>query len=500
VTADHGEDRKAFSASREAFEEIVGWLDGVEAAGLDHGALEVELSVRGREVLRRLLQDHLSLRSNNEERIDVVDSDGTTHGSVEADHSRALASIFGEVEVVRLAYRHRGHPNLHPADATLNLPVERHSHGIRRLAAIESARGSFGEAAEAICRATGVGVGKRQLEEAAHRAATDVEAFYEAAKAPATEAGDVVVLSVDAKGIVMRPDALRPATAKAAAQASTKLQTRLSRGEKSNRKRMAEVGAVYDVTPVPRSSGDVMASKHGDEPSPPAPQAKNKWITASVADEATEVIGRVFDEAHRRDRRHVRPWVALVDGNRHQIDAIRAEAAKRKVTVPVLVDYVHVLEYLWAAAWCFFAEGTPAAEEWVRDRAMAVLEGNARAVAAGIRRRMTAENVPKSRRKKAEDAARYLTNNADYLDYPTALDRGLPIATGIIEGTCRFLVKDRMAITGARWSVEGAEDVLKLRAVKSNGDFDNYWKFHTAEERRRNHEERYAGGVIPLAA
>lgn len=500
MTADGGCDGVPFSASREAFEEIVGWLDGAEAAGLDHGDLEDELSVRGREVLRRLLQDHLSLRSAKEERVDVVDIDGTTHGSVERDHSRLLASVFGEVEFVRLAYRHRGHPNLHPGDAALNLPVERHSHGLRRLAAIESARGSFGEAVEAICRATGVGVGKRQVEELAHRAAGDVEAFYEAAKAPATERGDVVVLSVDAKGIVMRPDALRPATARAAARASTKLTTRLSRGEKSNRKRMAEVGAVYDVTPVARTSADVMVSKHGDEPPPPGPEAKNKWITASVADEAIEVIGRVFDEAHRRDRRHARPWVALVDGNRHQIDAIRAEAAKRNVKVPVLVDYVHVLEYLWAAAWCFFAEGTPAAEEWVRDRAMAVLEGNAKAVAAGIRRRLTAENVAKSKRKKADDAARYLTNNAAYLDYPTALAQGLPIATGIIEGTCRFLVKDRMAITGARWNVEGAEAVLKLRAVKSNGDFDNYWKFHTAEEHRRNHEDRYDDRVIPLAA
>jgi hypothetical protein len=100
-----------------------------------------------------------------------------------------------------------------------------------------------------------------------------------------------------------------------------------------------------------------------------------------------------------------------------------------------MMQYVPFSEYLWAAAWCFFAEGTPAAEEWVRDRALAVLEGNAKAVAAGIRRRLTAENVAKSKRKKAEDAARYLTNNAAYLDYPTALAQGLPIATGIIEGT-----------------------------------------------------------------
>lgn len=195
-----------------------------------------------------------------------------------------------------------------------------------------------------------------------------------------------------------------------------------------------------------------------------------------------------------------RRWVALVDGNRHQIDCIEAQAERRKVKVAVVVDLIHVLEYLWGAAWCFFVEGDRAAEEWVRDRALAVLEGKARDVAAGIRRRATAAGLAKAKRKKADECARYLANKAPYLDYPTALAAGWPIATGVIEGTCRYLVKDRMDITGARWSVEGAEAVLKLRAVRANGDFETYWGFHRREERRRVHESRYAKGVIPRAA
>ena len=106
----------------------------------------------------------------------------------------------------------------------------------------------------------------------------------------------------------------------------------------------------------------------------------------------------------------------------------------------------------------------------------------------------------KAKRKKADDCARYLINKAAYLDYPAALAAGWPIASGVIEGTCRYLVADRMDITGARWSVEGAEAVLKLRAVRCNGDFDDYWQFHLDQERRRVHESRYANEVIPLAA
>lgn len=109
-------------------------------------------------------------------------------------------------------------------------------------------------------------------------------------------------------------------------------------------------------------------------------------------------------------------------------------------------------------------------------------------------------HLTKTKRTKADACATYLTNEAPYLDYPTALNDGWPIASGVIEGTCRYLVADRMDITGARWSVEGAEAVFKVRAVRANGDWDNYWRFHQNEERRRVHQSRYADGLIPIAA
>ncbi|MGH9154142.1 MAG: ISKra4 family transposase [Acidimicrobiales bacterium] len=490
----------AFARSRSQFDHIVAFLDGDGAGALSHSELEDSLGTQGRELLRLLYQDHLDLRAEREPRLEaVVDAEGTDRPSVETGHARRLTTVFGTVVIQRLAYRHRGAANLHPADAALNLPTERHSHGLRRLAAVESTRGSYDAAAEAVGRATGVAVAKRQVEQLAASAAADVGDFYDARAPEPGASDDVLVVSVDGKGIVMRPDALRPATEKAAAAATNKLESRLSKGEKRNRKRMAEVGAVYDLAPVPRSPADVLASKGGENPAP-APRAKAKWVTASVADDAATVIGRVFDETERRDPEHKRRWVALVDGNCHQIERIEAEAGKRKVNVAVVVDLIHVLEYLWGAVWCFFAEGDAAAEEWVRGRALAVLEGKATDVAAGIRRRATTAGLATAKRKKADDCARYLVNKAAYLDYPAALAAGWPIATGVIEGTCRYLVADRMDITGARWSVEGAEAVLKLRAVCCNGDFDDYWRFHLDKERHRVHEARYANEVIPLAA
>ncbi len=491
-----------FAPCRTQLEMLVGFLEGPEAATASHAELEKRVSLDGREVLRLALQGHLDLRSSSEVRIEeVTDASGLSRGSVEAGHERVLVTVFGEVTLSRLAYRRRTHANLHPADAALNLPVERYSHGLRELAATEAARGSFDGVVEAVEAATGQHVGKRQVEELAGRAAVDFEAFYAQAPRPEAEATDVVVLSADGKGIVMRPGALRPATAKAAAKAKPKLATRLSKGEKANRKRMATVGAVYDLTPVPRAPADIL-TRGGESGAPPtpAPVAKDKWLMASVEHDAATVVARVFDEAERRDPGHLRPWVALVDGNNHQIDRIKAEAEARKVTVPIVVDFIHVLEYLWGAAWSFFDEGDAKAEAWVADKAMAVLNGQASTVAASVRRKATCLRLEPGKRAKADTCADYLLAKRPYLDYPTALAKGWPIATGIIEGACRHLVKDRMDITGARWSVAGAEAVLKLRALRANREFPAYWPFRLSQEEQRVHQARYADNVVPIAA
>lgn len=137
---------------------------------------------------------------------------------------------------------------------------------------------------------------------------------------------------------------------------------------------------------------------------------------------------------------------------------------------------------------------------WFRRMGLGVLNGKATAVAGIIRRKATRAALEADQRKGADACAKYLSNLAPHLDYPNALKAGWPIATGVIEGACRHLVKDRMDITGARWGLEGAEAVLKLRALRSNGDFDAYFKVHLLQERKRIHESRFAGGVIPLAA
>ncbi len=489
---------EAFAQARACYEETGQWLAGPEAAALTHADLEVQLGTRGRELLRRMFQAQLDLRALREQRRDdVTGADGIARTRAEKGHGRPLATVFGQVTVTRMAYRAPRAANVHPLDAELNLPEEKQSHGLRKLAAIESARGSFEDADAAITRGSGVKMGKRQVEELARRAAADVDAFY-AERRPGPAADDVVLgLQFDGKGVVMRPEALRPATAKAAASGQNKLATRLSPGEKNGRKRMAELAAIYDCKPVPRTPGDIITPPGKDRTGRRrGPKAAGKWLTASVTDGIPAVIAAAFDEAERRDPGHRRTWTALVDGNRQQIDAITAEAARRGITITLVCDFVHVLEYVWKAAWSFFQPGDPDAEDWVAVQAVKILEGKAAQVAAGIRRRATTFGYSPAERAGADACAGYLTAKKEYLDYATALARGWPVGTGVIEGACRHLVADRMGITGARWGLEGAEAVLKLRAVIANGDFDRYWRYHLRREHERVHHARYRESFV----
>jgi hypothetical protein len=257
---------------------------------------------------------------------------------------------------------------------------------------------------------------------------------------------------------------------------------------------------VFDVIPRPRTPGRVMASHHGGgsgkkghSTPKPAPKAVNRRYRVDIAAGRPAAIGWLFEEAERRDPGHARDWIALADGDNHQIAAICEQAAARGVTVTILIDLIHVLEYLWKAARACHQPRDPAIETWTIAQALHILHGRAAEVTARIRH-LAAEHPPQGSEhtKNIKKVLTYLDAKQPYLDYPTALAAGWPIATGVIEGACRHLVKDRMAITGARCSTNGAQAILWLRVIHANHDHDAYWHHHMRQEHQRNHLNRYS--------
>jgi hypothetical protein len=302
----------------------------------------------------------------------------------------------------------------------------------------------------------------------------------------------------------MLPEARRRRT-RAPDQKVRTFEKRAGTGEKKGCKRMAETGAVFDVA-VPdgpaRTPEQVMRPEGGTGEKKP-PRAENRWYACDITAGRDVTIGKIFDEADRRDPGHARTWIALADGDNYQLSLFQAAAAARGITLAIVIDFIHVLEYLWKAAWCFHPPRDPAMEDWVIAQALDILHGRVTEVTARIAR-LAAEHPPEPGSEHAKNIKKvlhYLQAKQPYLDYPAALAQGWPIATGVIEGACRHLVADRMGITGARWSLPGAQAMLWLRAINASGDTSAYWDWHITQEHQRNHLSRYQDShALGLAA
>jgi hypothetical protein len=489
-------------------------LAGEAAGAVTLEAMELLVIEGGRELLRGLVQLGLDAQAEREVRLpQVTGADGVRRARAERGHGRCVVTRVGKVVVRRIGYRAgvRGVPSLFPRDAVLNLPPCGYSWPLQRLAEMAGRSGSYEQARELVLAVTGISVGKRQLEQVTVAAAADAERFCRdrcRTAVPAEPGGEdlpPLALSADGKGVAMRPGARRRRTVAPGKRVRT-FEKRTGTGEKKGCKRMAETGCVFDVRPPdprdgpPRTPELIMRREPG-APAPAAPAAVNRWYACDITAGRDVTIGKIFDEASRRDPGHARTWIALVDGDIYQLSLIRARAEARGVTLVILIDFIHVLEYLWKAAWCFHAARDPAMEDWVTAQGLDILHGRAGDVITRIQA-LAAANPPRPGGEHARiirKTLHYLQAKQPFMDYPRALAEGWPIATGVIEGACRHLVQDRMGITGARWSLPGAQAILWLRALDASGDLPAYWAWHIQQEHHRNHLSRYQHDLGPAA-
>ncbi len=240
---------------------------------------------------------------------------------------------------------------------------------------------------------------------------------------------DLLVMSSDGKGIVMHHADLRELTKKAAERSKSKFKKRLGKGEKRNRKRMSTVASVYTIEEHVRTPEQIMGSHEINEAGKPL-RARNKRVWASVEREPWEVINEVFQEALRRDPLKQREWVMPVDGEPRQLEYIKECMERYKVDVTIVLDFIHVLEYLWKASHCLNAAGSEQAEEWVGERALHILNGQISNVAAGMCRSATLRELDTKKREPIDKCAGYILKYKNFLNYGSYIKRGLPIATG----------------------------------------------------------------------
>jgi len=221
-----------------------------------------------------------------------------------------------------------GGRHLYPADAALSLPAPRHSHALARLAVLEVVRGSFETAHAAITGRCGPVMGKRQIEQAGVNAAGDIAAFYAAHIPVPCTASTLLVISADAKGVVMRPGrCARPPPGPPPGRAGC------APGWRPGRSRTASGWPPRPASTTPTRRAPRPAAATATARSRPRPKARAKWLAGSVEHDPAEVIAAAFDQAEARDQARQRTWVVLVDGAEHQLGLIRAEAARRGITI-----------------------------------------------------------------------------------------------------------------------------------------------------------------------
>jgi hypothetical protein len=498
-----------YTPAARAFEALMGSLQAPEGMTMTHAEAERHIKKETRELGRLLMQAHFDERAPAVvERGRVTGRDGVerTH---RREHTRPLRGMFGLVRVRRMGYGARGATSLHPLDAALNLPsTDQYSHGVREQLAEQVAKQSFDSAIESVERLTGTHVPKRQAEELVQEAARDFEGFYAAREAKSAaevrQTSELLVLTTDAKGIAVHHEDLRPDTQHAAALRAGLAARRFKLGlpkdpdPRLDRKRMAQVAAVYTLAPFVRTPEQIVGELRDElRAVVPRPRPEDKRLWASVVEDPLKVMDDMFAEALRRDPKVTKRWLGLVDGNPDQIAYFEKLAEAYGIEFTIIVDFIHVAGYVWKAGFALFGRGTNEAAKWVRERLGEILRGKSSLVAAGMRRSATNRDFDAAQRKPIDDCANYLHKYGKYLRYDEYLAVGYPIATGVIEGACRYLVQDRLGITGAVWGLQSAEAVLRLRAIAASGDIDDYWEFHEREEHRRNHANLYAGCSVP---
>ena len=402
---------------------------------------------------------------------------------LETPRSRPYLSIFGEVTIERVGYGN-GRLDAAPLDARLHLPRRQYSYLLQQWLGAFVIDDAHAEAVRKLQTILGLSIAVKASEDLNREQASDVEPLQDSLPVPEpSEEGPIVVVSADCKGVPLVRSALASVEEESTPEETTRSSPhhRRGKGEKANKKRMAAVGAVYTIEPFVRTTDEVIDELQRKKAKKRRPPPQHKRVQADLLLGKVPLFLWLADEVCRRNPHGAKPVVFLSDGERALHDR-QGEYLPEGVTC--ILDLLHVMERLWKVAWCLFEEGTQKAEaeRWVEDRLRMLLDGKVGYVIGGLRQTMTKRKLTGSRRKTMREVIGYFAGNRSRMRYDEYLAAGYPIGSGVIEGACRHLVKDRLERSGMRWHPDGAQAMLDLRATYLNGEWDAFWAYHMERE------------------
>jgi hypothetical protein len=470
---------------RTEIEELIELVSGKESQKKTAYEIEGQLWRGMLAVGRELMQLFFATREEQEERQKVYEADGNSYVYV-GQRERSYVSLFGKVRVGRAGYWLKGAGNQYPLDEGLSLPQRSFSDWVQERVSELSLSMSYDDAVGLFSKWLDLDLPKRSSEQMNGDHAEYARAYYETRAVPEIASDDsILVVSADGKGIPMtRKDSPPPAA-------------RRGRGTKKTAKKEATVTAIYTIAPYKRTSDAIVrALLPGQtperDPLPARPTPTNKQIFGTLAGQQN-AFEHLLEQLDRRDDdTQLQHYVALTDGNPGLKKRVRSDLPR----FTLIVDIIHVTEYLWKAANILLGETHFMRELWMQDALRCLLEDDLDTLLAHLDYQLPA--LSQSKQVTLKKVSNYLRNNREFMDYHLYLARGYPIGTGVIEGACRYLVKDRFERSGMRWSLSGAQVMLDLRAIHLNHDWLDFHRFR----RQQAHQQRYGSShpdAIPEA-
>jgi hypothetical protein len=411
--------------------------------------------------------------------------------------ARDYFSIFGELPIKRARYLKSSGEYYYPLDQQLNLPGNKYSYLLQQWLQARAVETDYREAVKWLNETFGFAIHPSVPQRLGHTLGDAAEKFDAnlAPPAPETE-GPCLAISADGKGVrILKSE-------RATEDAISARKPRRGKGEKPGIKKEAVVTADFTFHPAARTADEIVASllkqeapatsdANRSEEKPRA--AVNKHVNATLHGKE-EAMTYLMERIKKRDPAGNKQLVVLFDGDpnldNELYKALEAYGYTGRVDAMIL-DIIHVSEYIWDAAHALYGEKNPARVVWVKEKLLAILHGKVGRVIGGLRQIITKTPLSAGQRTVLEKAITYFDNHRHMMEYDQYLAKGYPIATGVVEATCSSLVKDRMERSGMRWSINGAQSLLKQRAVMKNGDWQEFWETHVATQRTILYADSY---------
>lgn len=454
---------------RADFEKVLNMVTSSEAATATLDQME-------RSVLRQILRLGLKLLKLFVQTRVAAESHKSLHlgrkrWAYHSQKARDYFSFFGKLTFARAYFHSKRHGGKYPLDEALSVPERCYSDLLMESAELLAAEGSYAKGLQVLARLLAIDLSEAAVEMAAVEQAQTVEAFYaQQAPPPVTEEGVLLVAQADGKGVPMvRPSEEVPKA------------VRRGKGAKKSRKKEAIATSLYTIARYSRTPQEVVDALFRKETTAEVrPTPCFKRVFASLDGKAA-ALERLAGWAKQREGKHIRGRVALTDGS----PALQLQTQTHLPGFTLVLDILHVNEHLWKAGTALYGETNPQRDTWVETQLGHLLASRGKTVIRCLEKQRRGLAPRGAAGRALRQVAHYLRHNLPYMDYATYLRRGWPIGTGVVEGTCRHLVKDRMELSGMRWTVPGAEAVLALRAVNENDDWETFHTFRRTERHQR---------------